>query len=149
MCFPVVSETCFFICAQFSHQREIRGREKMAINNKATNIDYDIENDSLYTYAEGQEYADSLDLNDMIIDFNSEGSIMGIEVLDASKKFKISKFDLKNIVGFKSKIFVSKDTVKIEIKISILKRNRTVEKSVIAMGLNDVSLSEGTLAITC
>ena len=70
-------------------------------------------------------------------------------MISYEKKFKISKFDLKNVVGFKSKIFVSKDTVKIEIKISILKRNRTVEKSVIAMGLNDVSLSEGTLAITC
>ncbi|AEF96334.1 DUF2283 domain-containing protein [Methanotorris igneus] len=121
----------------------------MIINNKATNIDYDIENDSLYIYAEGQEYKDSLDLNDIIIDFNKEGSVMGIEVLDASKKFKLSKFDLKNIVEFKSTIFISKDIVKIEMKISILKRNRMVEKSVIAKGLNDVSLSEGTLAISC
>jgi uncharacterized protein YuzE len=116
---------------------------------KATNLDYDMKNDSLYIYTKGKKYKGSLDLGDIIIDFSEDGSPKGIEILDASKKFKIPKYDLKNIVSFKSLIEITKDVIKIEMKIVVLRRNRKVEKSIVAKGLNDMNLAEGMATMTC
>ncbi len=117
---------------------------------KATNLDYDMRNDSLYIYTKGKRYKGSLDLGDIIIDIISEdGDIMGIEILDASKKFKIPKYELKNIISFKIVIEITKDIVKINMKIVVLRRNKKVEKSIIVKGLNEMNLAEGTVAMTC
>jgi uncharacterized protein YuzE len=123
-------------------------REKMK-EYKATNLDYDMRNDSLYIYTKGKKYKGSLDLEDIIIDISEDGEIIGIEILDASKKFKIPKYDLKNIVSFKSIIEITKDIIKINMKIAVLRRNKKVEKSIIAKGLNEMNLAEGVMAMTC
>jgi len=116
---------------------------------KATNLDYDMRNDSLYIYTKERKYKGSLDLEDIIIDISEDGEIIGIEILDASKKFKIPKYGLKNIVSFKSIIEITKDVIKINMKIAVLRRNKKVEKSIIAKGLNEMNLAEGVMAMTC
>jgi len=55
---------------------------------KATNLDYDMRNDSLYIYTKGWKYKGSLDLGDIIISISEDGEIIGIEILDASKNLK-------------------------------------------------------------
>ena len=64
-------------------------------------IDYDYENDSLLVYKEGRKSKKTLDLDDILIDFDESGDVVGIEMLNASKLFNVDKFDLlKNLVKF-------------------------------------------------
>jgi len=74
---------------------------------------------------------------------------MGIEILDASKKLRIPKIWAKKFISFKSVIEITKDIVKINMKIAVLRRNKKVEKSIIVKGLNEMNLAEGTVAMTC
>jgi Protein of unknown function (DUF2283). len=102
--------------------------------------DYDLENDSAFFYGTGKKYKKSMDLNGIILDMSEDDYVMAIEVLDASKKFNISKTDLLNLKRFNAHIDIDKDTVKVVMKISIIKRNNLVNKSMEAVGLNSLNL---------
>lgn len=51
---------------------------------KDAKIDFDYENDILYLYT-GEKVRDSLQIEDFIIDFSHDNTIVAIEILDASK----------------------------------------------------------------
>ncbi|MBS3123621.1 DUF2283 domain-containing protein [Candidatus Woesearchaeota archaeon] len=55
---------------------------------KNFNYDYDSENDSLFLYDPTSKSKSSIELDDLIIDFNSKKEISGIEILNASSFFK-------------------------------------------------------------
>jgi len=114
-------------------------------------IDYDLENDSLFIYGSGKKYKKSIDLNDIILDMSEDDYVMAIEILEASKKFNFSKVDLLNIQSFDADIEINEDTIKIDMKIEIIKRNNLISKSMKAIGLNSMNLptSNQEVALCC
>ena len=46
-------------------------------------------------------------------------------------------------------IEITKDVIKINMKIVVLRRNKKVEKSIIAKDLNEINLAEGVMVMTC
>lgn len=50
-------------------------------------FDYDPENDSLFIYDPRLKSKASVELNDIIIDYNTKGDVSGLEVLNATKFF--------------------------------------------------------------
>jgi hypothetical protein len=92
-----------------------------------------------------------MDLDGIIIDVSEDNFIMAIEILDASKKFNILKSDLMNLKRFKADINVNKDTIRIVMKIDIIKRNNQVSKYMEAVGLNSMNLpiSNQEVALCC
>ena len=61
-------------------------------------FDYDEENDALYLYNKGRKPSHGAEFSSEIIaDIDAKGNISGLEVLDASKEFNVSKEDLRKI----------------------------------------------------
>lgn len=65
------------------------------------NIDYDREGDDLFLYGEGKSRG-SIEMGDLILDFDKEGRLAGIEMLNAVRF-------LKNSVANGSEKIISKD----------------------------------------
>ena len=112
-------------------------------------FDYDIEADALHIYAKDIKYIESIDLGDIILDIGENGLIKGIEILNASKNFKLNKYDLKHIKKLTAEIKITPDIIKLKITISVLKRNKEVERFTTAKGLNDISLPSGVVCVEC
>lgn len=77
--------------------------------------DYDMETDALGAVIEKDyEYAHSVESNRAIFDLNNNGEVVGLEILDASKIFKIEK---KQLVNPKIEVMVNttEDLIKIYI----------------------------------
>ncbi|WP_048120321.1 DUF2283 domain-containing protein [Methanosarcina barkeri] len=102
--------------------------------------DYDLENDSAFFYGTGKKYKKSMDLDGIILDMSEDDYVMAIEILDASKKFNVSKNDLLNLKSFDANIDVNKETIKVVMKINIIKRNNPISKCMEAVGLNSMNL---------
>ncbi len=112
-------------------------------------FDYDAQSDVLYVYLQGIKYKESIDLGDIIIDIGENGDFKGIVILDASRKFKLNKYDLKHIKKLIAEIEINPDVIKLKITISVLKRNKEIERFTTAKGLNDISLPSGVVCVEC
>jgi len=75
-------------------------------------IDYDKENDSVFLYKRGNVKG-SIDIGDFIVDLSPTGKILGIEILDASKNFKVSKDLLSNIKKASLNVIYRRDVIQI------------------------------------
>lgn len=113
-------------------------------------FDYDFENDTIFFYGTVKKYKTSIDIDDIILDLGEDNSAIAIEILDASKKFSVPKSDLLYILHFNAEISVSKETIKVVMKLVIKKRNGLINKFTEACGLNNndlpVSLQEMALS---
>ncbi len=59
-------------------------------------IEYSKEADAIYVYFKEEYVAKSREIEDgVVVDFDEKGQLIGIEVLDASKRFKLS--DIVNV----------------------------------------------------
>ncbi|AEH07216.1 DUF2283 domain-containing protein [Methanothermococcus okinawensis] len=112
-------------------------------------VDYDFENDDLFVYKKGAKSKMTIDLDDVLLDFDNKG-IVGMEILDASKIFKVDKYDLlKNLIKFEAVIKITKDVIKLNMKLEVLKRNKEIVRESTIKGLNYNGLNEGEMEITC
>jgi hypothetical protein len=114
---------------------------------KVKSHDYDLLNDSLFFYKEGEKYRSSLEFNGIILDFSEDDNIINIEMLDVSEKFHISKSDLLNLKKFDATIEINEENVKVNMKIGILKRNKVHDKCMEALTPNILKLPSGTQGI--
>lgn len=96
--------------------------------------DYDFENDSLFFHSTGIKYKFSIDLGDIILDIDEDGTPIGAEILDASEVFGVPKASLK-------------ETLEITLNIVVISRNKSVEKRAASRGINDVNLPVGQVAM--
>ena len=93
-------------------------------------VDYDPLVDSLFVSVPNRKYEYSVMLgDDVILDFGKlpgreKLGIVGFEILNASKKFGIKKYLLKNIRKLRAEIKVSEDMVKLKIEICVVQRKR-------------------------
>jgi uncharacterized protein YuzE len=107
-------------------------------------FDYDFENDTIFFYGTDKKYKTSIDIDDIILDVGEDNSAIAIEILDDSKKFNVPKSDLSNILHFNAEISVSKETIKVIMKLVIKKRNGLINKFMEACGLNNNYLPVST-----
>lgn len=65
---------------------------------------------------------------------------MAIEILDASKRIKLAKEDMRNIRYFEALIEVGEENIKLTMKMGISKRNKLIDTDLNALGLNSMNL---------
>ena len=118
---------------------------------RVNKYDYDFENDSLFFYGTDKNYKYSIDLDGIILDISEDNFVMAIEILDVSKKFKVLKNELLNINNFSADIEISKETIKISMKLGLNKRNGLISRCTEALGLNSMNLpvSNQAIALSC
>ena len=123
----------------------------MVHKSTANKYDYDFQNDTIFFYVDNDKYVSSMDLDGIILDFNEDNFIMGIEILNASKKFNFSKAGLRDIHHFSATIEISKKNIEVSMKLEIVKRNKLIDRFLNALTLNTMNLPSRTqgLAVTC
>lgn len=109
--------------------------------------DYDLLNDSLFFYKEGEKYKSSLEFNGIILDFSEDDNLINLEMLDVSEKFHISKSDIFNLKKFNAIIEINEDNIKVTMKLEMLKRNKVYDKCLEALTPNILKLPSGTQGI--
>lgn len=103
--------------------------------------DYDAENDSLFFYViDDYKYRESIELDNIIIDFDENCIPVALEILNASKLFGVKKYDLTKPISFKMSIAISKKSIAIKGRFSINVRQKITEKPIEAETLNDINL---------
>ena len=114
------------------------------------NFDYDPENDSLFLYDPKSKSKASIELGDIIIDFNTKKEISGVELLDASKFFKEIKLEgvqvgkslLKEIQGCKIEIVPKRNFILINL-ILLFKLNKQLATPVVVPMITEPSPALG------
>ncbi|VVB76981.1 Uncharacterised protein [uncultured archaeon] len=92
-------------------------------------VDYDEDNDVLWIHS-GKKVSDSLEVDRFVVDFMRDGSVSGVEIMDASKiisnlsTHKVSKEYLGLIEDAKLRLYRSKDLVYIVVSFRILVNNK-------------------------
>ena len=118
------------------------------IQQEADSIDYDYENDSLFFFTKGAGYKQSLDLDNVIIDFDEHNHIKGVEILDASERFGVSKFAIKNPEKINIQLNVSEKKIELSINIILQIRNQEIPRAISAIGTNLSNIPPGTMAMS-
>jgi len=113
--------------------------------NLNANLTYDINSDAMGISLKNRKPIDynmseCLDDN-LILDLNHDGKIIGIEILFTSKYFNIPKTYLKHIKTLNFTIDINKNKILISIKIKFSTRNKLNEKELIFEKLNDEMLT--------
>ena len=123
----------------------------MLRKSKATKYDYDFQNDSVFFYGGEKQYKSSIDLEGIILDFSEEHYVMGIEILNASEKFKFTKADLLNIKHLDANIEINEKNIMVTMEMKISKRNKLIDSCVNALASNSMNLPSGTqaMAVSC
>jgi len=119
------------------------------IHTDADTIDYDYENDSLFLFVKGDGYSHSLNLDNIIIDFGEENYIKGVEIQNASKRFGVSKYALKNTHQIDVALNVSDEKIELNIALTLKIRNKNLPKAIAAADINEFNIPSGTMAMSC
>ncbi|WP_164888511.1 DUF2283 domain-containing protein [Methanosarcina sp. MSH10X1] len=101
---------------------------------------YDAETDILFFRDNRIKYHSSILLGDLIVELDETETPMGMELLNASVNFRISKTVLRNIKKISAEVDISKEEIKVKMKIFVISRNARIEKVSTAFGINDINL---------
>ena len=112
----------------------------MVRSSEANKIDYDYDNDVIFFYNENKIYDFSIDTDGIILDLSEDNYVMDIEIFNASKRFGVSKSDLRAVKRFEADINIGKENIEISMKLEILKRNRLLDKFFNALTLNTMNI---------
>ncbi len=99
----------------------------MQINNRNLLVDYDEDSDTLYLYSSKDKVKNSLDLGNIIIDYNHDDEAIGLEFLEATETVRnfsmfIPKLALKDDMHIKKEALkqITKAHLNVETKSSWL-----------------------------
>jgi uncharacterized protein YuzE len=103
---------------------------KISRNLKAQGVfDYDYTNDILFFKINEREYSHSLELSDYIIDIDTKQFVVGLQVLNASKNFNISKDSLRLIKNWSLNTSINNGIIEVKVIFNMNIRNKIIEKS--------------------
>ena len=123
----------------------------MIRSSETNKIDYDYDNDVIFFYNEDKSYDLSIDAEGIILDLSEDNYVMDIEISNASKRFDVSKSDLRAVKHFEAEINIDKDNIEISMKLEIQKRNRLFDKFFNTLALNTMNIppSRHGMAASC
>lgn len=97
------------------------------ILNKVGEYDYDYKYDIFMFKVKNREYSHSIELQSLVIDFDKEDFIVGLQIFDASKVFNLSKNKLKQVQNFKMQSKINNGTIQINLMFNMKIRNKQVQ----------------------
>lgn len=111
------------------------------MNLSKINYSYDSNTDSLFIYvSDDYVYDESVELNaNVIMDFDVNGIPRAIELLSASKLFKIDKSYFNNISMLKVNIFINEDIIKLNVNLTVKVHNEFISEIIRGKCINDLN----------
>lgn len=101
-------------------------------------VDYDYEHDILFFKLKGRKYDKSIELLDnLVVDVDKEGFLIGIQIFDASEYLNIDKKSLLKIPNWHFTINVHENIIEIRLVFQVKIKNKIIEKNpIIAQQIN-------------
>ena len=85
---------------------------------------FDFKNDIFFFKVNNREYSHSVEMNNVVIDFDEEQFVTGVQIFNASEFFSVEKNLLKQIREVKMQAKVENGTIKIKIGFDVTIRNK-------------------------
>jgi len=117
------------------------------INGKGE-ADYDFRNDVLFFKTAERNYKTSLEIENITIDIDNGGFIVGIQIFEASKFLGISKKNLLEIARWKYQATINEGRIEISLVFSMMIRNKLVEMRPIIMQPVPRNLPNTAISVT-
>ena len=95
--------------------------------------DYDYKYDILFFKTSEREYMKSIELENMVLDIDKEGFIVGVQIMEASKFLNLSKSKLLKIPQWEFQSSVNEGRIEIRLMFQVNVRNKIIEKNPIIM----------------
>ena len=95
--------------------------------------DYDYKQDILFFKTSERDYSKSIELNNIVLDVDKGGFIVGVQIFDASKFLDLSKDTLLKIKHWQFEATVNKGNIEVRLVFDVVVRNKTVEKNPIIL----------------
>ena len=95
--------------------------------------DYDFKQDILFFKTKGREYKKSIELDNMVLDIDEEGFIVGIQIFEASKFLNLKKDVLLSIPTWQYQATFYEGRIEVRLMFQIKVRNKIIEKNPIIM----------------
>ena len=95
--------------------------------------DYDYKHDVLFFKTAERDYARSIELDNIVLDVDKEGFIVGIQIFEASRFLDLNKDTLLKIKHWQFEATVNEGNIEVRLVFSVVVRNRTIEKNPIIM----------------
>lgn len=95
--------------------------------NKIGEFDYDSRNDILFFKVKDREYSHSVELSTLVIDFDEENFVVGLQIINASEIFQMSKDILRGVSGFRMQAKINDGVIQINLSFEMVKRNKITE----------------------
>jgi uncharacterized protein YuzE len=95
--------------------------------NKVGECDYDFKNDIFFFKVKNREYSYSIELQNLVIDFDEEDFIVGLQIIGASQIFNLSKEKLNQVKNFRFNANIDKGAIRINLVFSAMIRNKITE----------------------
>ena len=118
---------------------------------KDGSFDYDYRNDILFFKVNEREYSHSFELGDYVVDIDTEGYIVGIQIFNASNYFNMTKDSLRSVQNWKLEASVKNSVVEVRLVFNSIVRNQIVEKSPILVQRIEDNIPNSSVVsyITC
>ena len=111
------------------------------MNHNKIKYSYDKELNSLYIYTSKKyAYEESIELNpNVIMDFDNKKTPVAVELLSASKLFKIDKYNFNNIKNLNVLIKINEDIIKLTIILTIHISEESIKQEFDCKCINNLS----------
>jgi len=87
-------------------------------------LSYDFSNDILFFKVREREYSHSIEVNNIVIDFDEENFIVGMQIFDASKLFNIPKVWLAEPKNARFRASIRDNRIQVSLLLEINVRNK-------------------------
>lgn len=103
--------------------------------------EYDVQSDILYIHKDLKyKYQESVEMDkDVILDFDSNYRPVALEIIDASKFFKVNKLSLKRDFEMKINVQIEKDRIYLEGLFKFFVHNKSYPSSLVQNTVNDIN----------
>ena len=95
--------------------------------NKVGEYDYDYKNDIFFFKVKNREYSHSIELQNLVIDFDEEAFVVGLQILNASDIFQLTKKELREVKNFKMQSKIKDGVIQINLTFNRNVRNKQIE----------------------
>jgi len=92
-------------------------------------FDYDYINDVLFFKVKNREYSNSIELSNYVIDIDSKGFVVGMQIFDASNLFQSNREALKNVKNWKLEASIKNKIIQVKVLFNMILRNKIIEKN--------------------
>lgn len=108
-------------------------KEKIRVLKGEGEFDYDFKHDILFFKVKDREYAKSIELDNITIDIDKEKFVVGIQIFEASKFFRVSKDIILKIQKWEFEANIHENRLEFRLTFLMKFRNKIIERNPIIM----------------